>query len=161
MPPTAPYDKLLMDHIKDARNYRVLDDADHQAAGSNPLCGDDLIVYVKIDREHITDIAFQCTCCGISMASASIMTQEVKGMRTAEAHALLREVVAMLAAPSEAPARARNAEQLALLDTVRKYPVRGRCARLAWETLEVVLASHHDVPAADNAAMRNGRAGAL
>ncbi len=161
MSPTAPYDKLLMDHIKNARNFRVLEDAHHQATGSNPLCGDDVIVYLKMDREHIADIAFQCTCCGISMASASIMTQQVKGMPAADAIALLREVVRALTTRSEFPSQASNAERLALLDTVRKYPARSRCATLAWETLEVALASRDDASGANQTAMPNGQARTL
>lgn len=66
-----PYDDFIMDHIKNARNFRVLDDADRQAHGSNPLCGDEIDVYLRMDRDRIEDAAFQCTCCGVSMASAS------------------------------------------------------------------------------------------
>src|ERR1044071_2393030 len=90
-----PYDDLVMDHIKHARNYRVLADASHQAQGSNPLCGDELVIYLSTKHERIVDIAFQCTCCGISMASASIMSEQVKGKLTSEAKSLLGKFVAI------------------------------------------------------------------
>jgi nitrogen fixation NifU-like protein len=82
------YDELIMDHIRNARNYRVLTDASHDAAGSNPLCGDEMRVYIRIDGRRIADAAFQCTCCGISMASASIMTTMLIGAATNEAQLL-------------------------------------------------------------------------
>ena len=73
------YDDLIMDHIKNARGFRVLADATHHAGGSNPLCGDEVTVYLTLAGERIESAAFQCTCCGISMASASIMTESVRG----------------------------------------------------------------------------------
>ena len=75
------YDDLIMDRIKNARGFRVLDDATHRAEGSNPLCGDEMTVYLTLAGERIESAAFQCTCCGISMASASIMTESVRGAR--------------------------------------------------------------------------------
>ena len=73
------YDDIVMDHIKNARNCRVLDDADRRIEGRNPLCGDELLIFLKVADERIDDLAFQCSCCGISMASASMMTSAVKG----------------------------------------------------------------------------------
>ncbi len=73
----AGYDDLIMDHIKNARNYRALADASHNANGHNPLCGDDIAVYVNLHGDRIAEVSFECTCCGISMASASIMTENV------------------------------------------------------------------------------------
>ncbi|MEO7729042.1 MAG: iron-sulfur cluster assembly scaffold protein, partial [Burkholderiales bacterium] len=91
-----PYDAFVMDHIKNARNYGELAGATHKADGLNPLCGDELKVYVKIEHDCITDIAFQCACCGISMASASVMTETVKTMQVAEARSLAGAFVAAL-----------------------------------------------------------------
>ena len=79
MTESKAYDDLIMDHIKNARNFRALADATHHANGSNPLCGDELTVYIRLGNERIEDAAFQRTCCGISMASASIMTESVRG----------------------------------------------------------------------------------
>lgn len=138
------YDDLIMHHIKNAQNYRALDDADRKASGSNPLCGDELTVYLKIDRDRIEDVAFQCTCCGVSMASASIMTESIRGKRTADARALLAEFVAMLNGGASAPATRADSPQRAILATVQEYPVRTRCATLPWATLEAALDDRQD-----------------
>ena len=133
------YDDLIMDHIKNARGFRVLADATHHANGSNPLCGDELTVYLTLAGERIESAAFQCTCCGISMASASIMTESVRGKSRAEVRAWLAEFVAALSAHAEsAPAGAGDAHY-ALLETVQQFPARTRCAMLPWVTLEAAL----------------------
>ena len=135
----GPYDDLIMDHIKNARNYFVLDNVNSKATGSNPLCGDDLTVYLKIDRDRIKEIAFQCTCCGIAMASASIMTEMIKGKDTTEARILVRTFVAMLLDRTASPLQDTAREQLAILETVQKFPSRNRCAALPWATLNDAL----------------------
>jgi nitrogen fixation NifU-like protein len=136
---TNPYDDLIMDHIKNARNYRVLETFDRQANGTNPLCGDEMLVSVKLEGERILDIGFQCTCCGISMASASVMTQMVKSCSLEAASALVQEIVDMLNGAGNAGSRAMSAERLALLDTIRRFPARLKCAMLPWVTLRAVL----------------------
>jgi nitrogen fixation protein NifU and related proteins len=136
---TNPYDDLIMDHIKNARNYRVLETFDRQANGTNPLCGDEMLVSVKLEGERILDIGFQCTCCGISMASASVMTQMVKSCSLEAASALVQEVVDTLNGGGSAGSRAMSAERLALLDTIRRFPARLKCAMLPWVTLRAVL----------------------
>ena len=139
MSDTNLYDDLVMDHIKNARNYRLLDDADRQATGTNPLCGDEMIVYLKMNADRIAAVTFQCTCCGISMASASMMTEMVQGKHADDAKALLRDFVEMLKSGGDAPSHAPSAEHLAMLETVRKFPARTRCAALPWATLEGAL----------------------
>ncbi len=143
---TRPYDDLIMDHIKNARNYRVSEDVDRRAWGTNPLCGDEVAVSAKIAGERIVDIAFQCTCCGISMASASIMTVLVKGLVADEAKCILRDVVSMLKGDSESVLHSMDAERIVLLETVRKFPARVHCAALPWETLESALDEGGRVP---------------
>lgn len=133
---TGPYDDVMMDHIRNARNYFVLDDVTHKAIGSNPLCGDDLTIYLKIACDRIEEIAFQCTCCGISMASASIMTEMIKGKDTTDAKLLLRAFVALLNAHNASSLPDAVREQLAILETVQKFPSRSHCAALPWSTLE-------------------------
>ena len=135
------YDDLIMDHIKNARNYRVLDSVEQPEVGTNPLCGDEVLIYLEIDAERITDIAFQCSCCGISMASSSMMTEMVKGSGLEQARRTVRDLIAMLQQQS-APRGPHADAQLALLDTVRKFPARLQCATLAWSTLERALAAH-------------------
>lgn len=138
------YDDYVMDHIKNARNYRVLNDADHTASGTSPLCGDEITVYVKVEDDTVADVAFQCTCCGVSMASASIMTELVKGVRTGHARELAQEFVTLLTFAANGAGTLATPERLAMLETVRRYPSRGRCAVLPWATLERALAQRND-----------------
>jgi nitrogen fixation NifU-like protein len=138
------YDDYVMDHIRNARNYRVLTDADHTASGTSPLCGDEITVYVKIRNGALADVAFQCTCCGVSMASASIMTELVKGVRTRDARALTQEFVTLLTFAANGSGTLMTPERLAMLETVRRYPSRGRCAVLPWATLERALGQRDD-----------------
>jgi nitrogen fixation protein NifU and related proteins len=133
MPAAQPYDDLIMDHIRNARNYRVPGNPTGKANGLNPMCGDDMTIYVRVERGVINDAAFQCSCCGVSMASASIMTEMVIGLQPAQAGALLESFIAAVRsgiAPEDA-----SPGQLAILDTVRNYPSRARCAVLPWATL--------------------------
>lgn len=85
MPTQGLYDDLIMDHIRNTRNYRVLERRNRTATGRNPLCGDELTVYLSLGIEKVEDVSFQCAACGIAMASASIMTELVKGMTAADA----------------------------------------------------------------------------
>lgn len=133
------YDELVMDHIRNARNYRVLDNASQTITGSNPLCGDDMTVYLRVNDDEIAEVTFQCTCCGISMASASIMTDRVQGKTRAEAMALVRRFIELIETRSSADASAVSAELTAILDTVSRFPARTRCATLAWTTLGIAL----------------------
>ena len=133
------YDDLIMDHIKNARNYRAIDGAGRIANGSNPLCGDEMVVYLNIDGGCIAEVAFLCTCCGISMASASIMTGVVSGRPVDEARVLVSEFLAMLDSRTPLASAMPNAERLAVLDTVAKFPARARCAALPWATLRGAL----------------------
>lgn len=131
----SPYDDLIMDHIKNARNYYVLDDVIRVATGANVLCGDELTLYLKIESERIAKIAFQCTSCGISMASASIMTEMVKGMDTHGARNLSREFVVLLGEKGDSRLPSLAREPLAVIEAARKFPSRNRCAALPWATL--------------------------
>jgi nitrogen fixation NifU-like protein len=140
----APYDDFIMDHIKNARNYRVLDDANRKAAGYNPLCGDGLTVQLRVERGRIQDLGFQCECCGISMASASMMTECVKGRHAADVQPFIRAVIALLTACPEPESSRVDPVQRALLATVRQFPVRTRCATLPWITLEAALENRQD-----------------
>lgn len=136
---TDLYDELIMDHIKNARNYRVPHAIDRQASRANPLCGDEMLVYMATQDGQISDVAFQCTCCGISMASASVMTDSVKGKHLDHAQRLLEEFVAMVNGRGEPAPHSISAEWLALLKTVKKFPTRAQCALLPWEALAGML----------------------
>lgn len=137
------YDDLVMDHIKNARNYRVIENADRRADGSNPLCGDEMTVFLRIDGGRILDVAYQCACCGISMASASIMTEQVMGRNVAEVRALIQAFHEMPDHFADFMPRSTMPIIQAMFETVRRYPSRVRCAALPWITLGTLL---DDVP---------------
>jgi nitrogen fixation NifU-like protein len=139
MSDSKAYDELIMDHIKNARNYRALPDATHRASGANPLCGDDLEIFLRLDGDRIVDAAFQCTCCGISMASASVMTERVRGQRAADVRAQLASVISALTSHTDPASHQADSSQTALLKTVQEFPARLRCAVLPWATLEAAL----------------------
>jgi nitrogen fixation protein NifU and related proteins len=135
------YDDVILDHIKNARNYRKIENADREMEEFNPLCGDILNVYLRMRNEIIEDIAFQCTCCGISMASASIMTEKVKGRTKMDAHELSQKFVRLLERRGEEMTLEKENDTLAVLATIREFPSRISCATLAWKALERILAT--------------------
>jgi nitrogen fixation NifU-like protein len=132
------YDEVVLDHIKNARNYREVRDADRRAEGINPLCGDTFRVYLKVDAGRIRDAAFQCECCGISMASASVMTDLVRGRTLEEASTLVREFRELVRTRGEG-AQGLDTGREAVLSVVRASPSRGNCAVLAWHTLDAAI----------------------
>jgi len=132
------YDDVVMDHIKNVRNFGQLADAHRSAEGVNALCGDGMIVYVKLSAEAIDVASFKCECCGISMASASIMTEAVSGKPLAEVHVLRQAVVAALDGDEDELGDWQGGR--AIVEAVRAYPSRRRCALLPWETLAAALA---------------------
>lgn len=136
----AAYDEVILDHIRNARNYRVPASASRQIRGSNPLCGDELALYLDIEGSHIADVGFQCTCCGLSMASSSVMTELVKGMNTNEAALMIREFTGNLIGTSQSGPAVPGAAEQALLDAARRFPARAQCIALPWTTLMTALA---------------------
>lgn len=133
------YNEVIMDHIKNARNFHALADANRKSHGINPLCGDTFNVYVRLDREKVLEAAFECECCGISMASASIMTEAVRGRTVAEARALYRHFERLLrnqGSTADAPA---GAGEIAMLELIAEFPSRVNCALLGWHTLDAAL----------------------
>jgi len=133
------YNEVILDHIKNARNFHALPDADRKSHGINPLCGDTFNVYVKLDGDRIADAAFECECCGISMASASIMTDAVKGRSVAEAKALYRHFEQLMRNPGSAGDAPDGAGEIAMLELIGDFPSRVNCALLGWHTLDAAL----------------------
>jgi nitrogen fixation NifU-like protein len=129
------YQELIVDHNKSPRNFGVLADANHPAHGYNPLCGDKVTVYLRIDDDRIADLRFDGAGCAISTASASLMTQAVKGKTVAEAEALFGDFHAMVTGEDLRPELAEQLGKLAVLAGVREFPSRVKCATLAWHTL--------------------------
>jgi nitrogen fixation NifU-like protein len=135
--PAKLYDDVVMDHIKNARNYRALAAPALRAEGLNVLCGDGLTVYLQVEAERLGEVGFQCECCGISMASASIMTEAIAGRTRDEAQALHERVVAAIEGRGDLPASVPDA--VAIVEAVKVSPSRLRCALLPWATLAAVL----------------------
>jgi nitrogen fixation NifU-like protein len=140
------YQEVILDHNRRPRNFRVVADATRTAKGHNPLCGDRLTLYVVLDGDRIADASFEGTGCAISKASASLMTELVKGKTLDEADALFSKFHALVTAPGDAPASTEGLGKLAVFAGVREYPARVKCASLAWHTLKRAV-SGDDEPA--------------
>ena len=132
------YREIILDHNKRPRNYRRMEGATHHADGHNPLCGDEIEVFVKVEDGKIADISFQGEGCAISKSSASLMTSALKGKTLDEARRQCGIVVSMLAGKAEASA-ADDLGDIAALQGVRQFPARIKCATLSWHTLEESL----------------------
>jgi len=132
------YRDIIVDHNRSPRNFGILETADRKAEGFNPLCGDQLTVYVKLDGDRISDVRFEGQGCAISVASASLMTEQLKGMSLADARQLFSEVHMMLTADQPA-AHPEKLGKLAALEGVREFPSRVKCASLCWHTLIAAL----------------------
>jgi len=134
------YQEVIFDHNRNPRNFGRLDEANRQAEGFNPLCGDELCLYMVVDGDGvITDITFEGRGCAISKASASIMTETLKGKSEDEAQAYFKSFHAMATGEGELAALP-DAEKLEVLGGVREYPTRVKCATLAWHTAHAALA---------------------
>ena len=138
------YQEVILDHNKRPRNFRIIPQPTHHADGVNPLCGDRISVDLDIEDGVIRDIAFQGAGCAISSASASLMTEAVKGKPVAYVEALLRDVHALLTEGREAADPARDFGKLEVLAGVKEFPARVKCATLAWHTLHNALAGEHE-----------------
>ncbi len=151
------YQTTILDHSRQPKNFGKLDECTHKAEGYNPLCGDRVTVYLEIDGDHVKDIRFDGAGCAISTASASLMTEALKGRTIEEARTLFRRVhetmtgqatgeatgqvtgdgdaAASGADGATAPAADVELGKLAVFEGVRQYPLRVKCATLAWHTL--------------------------
>jgi nitrogen fixation NifU-like protein len=131
------YQEVILDHNRRPRNFHAIADATHRAEGYNPLCGDRLTLYMKVDGDVITDLAFEGAGCAISKASASMMTDALKGRSVGEARALFDRFHRMVTTPPEATVE--DLGKLSVLAGVREFPVRIKCASLAWHTFRAAL----------------------
>ena len=138
------YQDIILDHGRRPRNLRALAHPSHLAHGHNPLCGDRVTVYLEVERDRIKDVSFEGRGCAISTASASLMTEVLKGKTLAEADALFHNFLSGVtsndtaAAPSELE---DDLDRLAPLSGVKSYPARVKCATLAWRAFEAALKS--------------------
>ena len=134
------YQEVILDHNRRPRNYGPLPDASRSAKGHNPLCGDKLTLYVQLQDDRITGISFEGSGCAISKASASLMTDAVKGCTVDEALGLFDRFHAMVTTPIGQPVDDESLGKLAAFAGVREFPIRVKCASLAWHTLKAALA---------------------
>ncbi len=138
------YQEVILDHNKRPRNFRIIPEPSHKAEGFNPLCGDQITVFLDIENDLIKDIAFQGSGCAISSASASLMTEALKGQPVAELDALFESFHTVVTTDCECP---KNLGKLGVLAGVRDYPSRVKCATLAWHTARAAL-EHRKEPVA-------------
>ena len=131
------YQQVILDHNRKPRNFQKLADANRMAEGFNPLCGDQIQLYVRLEDDQIRDIGFQGSGCAISRASASLMTSALKGKSAAEAEELFRRFHRLVTTEEEIDPAALG--KLAVFSGVREFPARVKCASLAWHTLRAAL----------------------
>lgn len=133
------YQQVILDHNKSPRNFRKMEDADRKAEGYNPLCGDEIMVYIKMEDGTIREVTFQGSGCAISKASASMMTASVKGKTPEEAEKIFDRVHKMLTGELDPKAGLEGLGRLAALAGVCNFPARVKCASLSWHTLRAAL----------------------
>lgn len=137
------YRDVIVDHNRNPRNFGKLTPADVHADGHNPLCGDRLTVYANLDGERITDIKFEGSGCAISVASASLLTEAVKGKTRSQVRELFEDVHSLLT-QQETSVDIAKLGKLAALSGVRQFPARVKCASLSWHTLKAALESQSE-----------------
>jgi nitrogen fixation NifU-like protein len=132
------YRDVIVDHNRKPRNFRVIEGADRHADGYNALCGDKLTLYVSLDGERIADVSFQGAGCAISVASASLLTEAVRGKTVPEVEKLFESMHSLLT-DAESPVDPASLGKLGALSGVREFPARVKCASLCWHTLDAAL----------------------
>ena len=136
------YQQVILDHSKNPRNYRKLEQANHVAEGHNPLCGDRVTIFLKVDNDRIQEISFQGSGCAISKAAASMMTANLKGKTVAEVRQLFDDYRAMVTTGNLDP---KAVGKLAAFAGVHKFPARVKCAILPWHAVVAAL-DHQTAP---------------
>jgi nitrogen fixation NifU-like protein len=133
------YQQVILDHNKKPRNFKKLENAEFSAEGFNPLCGDQLTVYLNLNEGIVSDISFEGSGCAISKAAASMMTQAVKQKTKAQAEELFQEFHSMVTGELDEEIEENHLGNLKIFAGVRDFPVRVKCATLAWHTLHAAL----------------------
>jgi len=139
------YQEVILDHNRRPHNFRVPEHANRKAEGYNPLCGDQITVYLQVDGDRIEDVAFQGSACAIAKASASLMTDTLKGKTLAEANVLFERFHELVTSAPDAPIQAEAFGKLAVFGGVREFPARIKCASLAWHTVRAAMEARDDV----------------
>jgi nitrogen fixation NifU-like protein len=138
------YQEVILEHSKAPRNFKKLGTANHRAEGFNPLCGDRFTVYLDLDGDTVRDIAFEGSGCAISKASASMMTQSIKGKTVAEAERIFENFHKFVTSQSHEGSDPEQLGKLAVFSGVAEFPARVKCATLAWHTLQAALEGKQD-----------------
>ncbi len=138
------YQQVILDHNKKPRNYKALEHPSRTQEGYNPLCGDQLTLYLEMEGDVIRDVSFQGQGCAISKASASLMTTAIKGKTAAEAEQLFSEFHRMVKGELDPEAEPHHLGRLTILAGVREFPARVKCASLSWHTLHAALEGRGD-----------------
>jgi nitrogen fixation protein NifU and related proteins len=133
------YQQVILDHNKNPRNFREIENPTSTADGNNPLCGDALRVYVEVEDGKVSDVAFKGSGCAISKASASMMTQVVKGKTREEAEVMFDEFQRMVTGALDVEAEENHLGKLKIFAGVLEFPARVKCASLSWHTLHAAL----------------------
>lgn len=132
------YQEVILEHNKRPRNFRAIEAADRQQEGFNPLCGDRLTLYLKLDGDKVADVSFQGNGCAISTSSASLMTEAVKGKSTADAERLFASFHRLITRDGPTPTK-DEVGKLLVFAGVGEFPARVKCATLCWHTLKAAL----------------------
>ncbi len=138
------YEQVILEHNKKPRNFRSIEDADRKVEGFNPLCGDHFTIYLKMDGDVIEDISFEGSGCAISKSSASIMTSLLKGKTRKEAEKLFNKLHHMVMSDPESELNEAELGHLMAFAGIRNYPMRVKCATLAWHTMLNALEGEKD-----------------
>ena len=133
------YQQVILDHNKKPRNFHKLETANRSAEGYNPLCGDQLTVYLQLEDEVVKDVSFEGSGCAISKAAASMMTQNIKGKTKQEAETLFSEFHRMVTGELDEETQPNNLGRLTIFSGVRDFPARVKCASLSWHTMHAAL----------------------
>ncbi len=139
------YQEVILDHNKNPRNFREIPAANYKADGNNPLCGDALRVYVELEDDRVKDVSFKGSGCAISKASASMMTQAVKGKTKEEADKMFTEFRQMVMGELDEETEENSLGKLKIFAGVREFPARVKCASLSWHTVHAALHGEEEV----------------
>lgn len=138
------YQQVIIDHSRRPRNFRKMPEATHHLEGYNPLCGDKVTIYAKTENGIITDLSFQGSGCAISTASASMLTEQLKGKTATEVDTLFHHFHDLVTGLTPEGSPPEDLGKLTLFEGVREFPTRVKCASLAWHTLRAALQNKHE-----------------
>jgi nitrogen fixation NifU-like protein len=144
------YQEAILDHNRKPRNLRKLDGANRTAEGYNPLCGDKVKVYLRIENDMVSDVSFEGSGCAISVASVSMMTESVKGRTLSAVHRLIEKFHALVTAEAGPESELIELGKLAIFKSVREFPIRVKCATLSWHTLRAAIENRPETVSTDS-----------